>query len=81
MDEAGHSKIIPQLVRQMVDNAVNWARTRGLVRVSPVHGEEVFKIPSKWTFKHNDMNQISQTASGSTQLEASCFLRRKDCPF
>lgn len=64
----------------MIDNTFTWARQRGMVRVSPIHGEEEFKIPNRWTFRHSDMNQISQSASASTQLEASCSLHLKQHP-
>ena len=57
-------------LRQMVTNALDWARQRRLVRTSPIHGQEEFKIPLKFAFKNADLNKFSQVATGSTQLQA-----------
>ena len=58
----------------MATHAANWARSRGLVRKSEIHGEEEFKVPHKEKFSNVNRESTSQRASASSQLQNAAAL-------
>lgn len=57
-------------LRKMVKNAMAWAKSKGLERISPIHGAEEYKIPTDCSFSHEDVERSKQTVSAETSLEA-----------
>ena len=57
-------------LRKMVKNAMSWAKSKGLERISPIHGTEEYKIPTDFAFSHEDVERSKQTVSAEVEVEA-----------
>jgi len=57
----------------MAKNAVAWAKSKGLSRSSPIHGKEEYKIPTDFSFSHEDLERVSKKVSSDANLEAWPF--------
>lgn len=70
--------LVAPVLRTMAKNAVDWAKKKGLNRISAVHGAEEYRVPTEETFEHSEIDRTRTTASASVQLEAGphCVL----CP-
>ena len=51
-------------------HAVDWATSKGLVQVNPVHGEKEYRIPHTRSFDHKETDMSRSTASVNLQLQA-----------
>lgn len=56
--------------RSMVAHAVQWADSKGLSRVNPVHGKTEYRVPTDWNFSSKDVDRTTTRISGSAELEA-----------
>ena len=53
----------------MVDNAFAWAKSKGLVRVNPVHGEEEARLVLSESFEIVDEQGACTELAGSFEAE------------
>ena len=53
----------------MVDNAFTWAKSKGLIRVNSVHGEEEARLVLSDTFEIVDEQGTSTELNGSFEAE------------
>ena len=58
-----HAYIIEWLLRSMITNSKAWAAARGLVRKSPIHGEDEWKFPMEETFEQ-EKSKGSRSSQG-----------------
>ncbi|CAE7446055.1 unnamed protein product, partial [Symbiodinium sp. KB8] len=65
----------------MVDNAFTWAKSKGLLRVNPVHGEEEARLVLNESFEIVDEVGTTTELSGSFEAEdEDGFLMHSDIP-
>ena len=57
-------------IRTMVDNAMKWAQSRGLVRNNEVHGMPEYRVATDWTFANKNLDRTSTKASSEVEVEA-----------
>jgi len=53
----------------MVKNAIQWAISKGKTRKNEIHGQDEYKIPTKSSFQHADVERSTQKIEGTLQLE------------
>ena len=57
--------------RQMIATAWEWARTRGLIRTNPIHGEEEAKLVLTEVFEVNSETGNETSMTGTIEAEDS----------
>lgn len=68
-------KIIPShltMLRQMVKNAISWAKQHQLARTNPVHGAEEFRVPTLESFNAKEKELTKHRASAECEVEDRC---------
>ena len=59
------------MLREMIENSKNWAKTRGLyIERHEVHGCEEWRIPTTREFEFNKRNQQSAEYTGRFEIQA-----------
>ena len=61
--------IVRVCIRQMKTHAKDWARARGLVRTSEVHGQEEFRIPTSSDFSFETVRGRSTEGEAAFTLD------------
>ena len=56
-------------LRDMVSNAMSWARSRGLIRTNEVHGKEEFRVPTASLYSFTEVQGNKSEASGTIEVE------------
>ena len=67
-------ELFDPFARQMVKNAIAWARANRKVRNNPVHGAEEFRVATFEGFNHKERDRTTTTASVEADLEDSHLL-------
>lgn len=64
-------------LRAMIEHSKTWARSRGLLTCSEVHGAEEWRIPTKRTFAWTSQKGQITEQKGSFSLEDTVSLRMR----
>ena len=56
-------------LRDMVNNAKEWATARNLVRINPVHKAEEFKVPTLESYSFAESTKQQTEQSGSMEVD------------
>lgn len=66
--------VIPDVLRQMVQNTMKWCRANNLSRTNAVHGAEEFRVKTFEGFVHQDIDRHTQRATGEALMEVHLFV-------
>lgn len=62
-------EICETIVREMIDNAVEWATARNLVRTNPVRKMQEFKVPTSDEYQYEESKTREAEAQGQFEVE------------
>lgn len=65
--------------REMISKSKEWARQRGLLQTSEVHGQEEWKIPTDktFTFENETIQSTSMAGTMVSQDRSACWISSK----
>ena len=56
-------------LRNMVKNAVAWAKNNGYVRTNEVHGADEYRVSTFEKFNHKELNRTRHSASAEVEVQ------------